>query len=390
MVEWLRSCYTSSWLLPGLTLPLGVPGHYVFAPEGTPHFPGLHWWGSRNWTTGDFPGGTEFGEQREERQKWHSGLQPNPFPSPIPIGDGLDPLRGEPLGDYYAGFPDACYVQVGTSVRQATDFLDIESREGQRFGAELLDSLYTDDTVAAAELLAYLGPGASVASVPNTASVIPGTVIGVRGDYCVVVIAGTTNFFQAATYSLTSGLGPVNCGDFSTNATWWLGAESVQNRVLAAGPNPAGRILLIGHSYGGAIATILAGQYLAHNPTRPVDLLTYGAPKLGDERLNVLLRRGRLIRMADVGDPVPSMPPALPSSLQYFSALGGTVLANWAAFLQPLGQRVIDELGVVAENEDTTLSWAYMAAIVASLGGGPALTQPFAHSIAAYLLRLSL
>lgn len=66
-----------------------------------------------------------------------------------------------------------------------------------------------------------------------------------------------------------------------------------------------------GHSLGGAMATIAAGRcYLSHIPSNPVELFTYGSPRVGDKRyINyVQLDHYRFVNNNDI---VPRVPPSL-------------------------------------------------------------------------------
>jgi triacylglycerol lipase len=65
-----------------------------------------------------------------------------------------------------------------------------------------------------------------------------------------------------------------------------------------------------GHSLGGAMATISAGRcYLSHIPSNPVELFTYGSPRVGNKRyINyVKLNHYRYVNNNDI---VPRVPPS--------------------------------------------------------------------------------
>ena len=66
-----------------------------------------------------------------------------------------------------------------------------------------------------------------------------------------------------------------------------------------------------GHSLGGAMATICSGRcYLSHIPSNPVELFTYGSPRVGDKRYinHVKLDHYRFVNNNDI---VPRVPPRL-------------------------------------------------------------------------------
>lgn len=534
-VEWVRSCFQSAWRLTDDPSVL-TPGRYVFAPDDTPHWPGWHSLGCKNWSTADYAVGEPLkGEDRSFRRKWASGAPPVPFPSAIAIGPidqigtaavmdnfcdwrfsaengaawslnsqgprltienslncgGTNALQqsgtaatefvtsierslritlrarverqnanydigqvyydgvvvalvggqGDLLGcvmedvddgqvlnvtpgvhtlevtgdtvdgqyhvgcffqldfafdppfppdnrEFYAGFNALCYVLPAAEAFELLTTPDIFATASQLDLARIMVLLYDDPPAAAVALVALLGPTSTATVVPNDASLIPGTVIGVRPDLTVVVIAGTSNVTQAATYTLFSGVGPIELGPYETNAVWKIASSVVATRVTAAGADPTGRIIIVGHSYGGAVAMLLSADYLWVNNARLVDCLTFGACKPGDQRLADLLRLGRNVRISNAGDPVPSLPPAFSQILGYLTVLPASLILNWRPLVQPAGQLVLNEDGTIEETDASTMSLLYLIAVVASVTTGPPLVLPFAHSMVAYVQRL--
>lgn len=53
-----------------------VKGYYYFSPLGTPHYPGLHYFGSKNWRKGDGTPEPDFGERDNAKQVWRDGTLP--------------------------------------------------------------------------------------------------------------------------------------------------------------------------------------------------------------------------------------------------------------------------------------------------------------------------
>ncbi|KAM3438343.1 hypothetical protein NHJ13734_004216 [Beauveria thailandica] len=75
--------------------------------------------------------------------------------------------------------------------------------------------------------------------------------------------------------------------------------------------NPGYRLVITGHSLGGAIGT-LAGAYLRRSGYQ-ASIYTFGAPRIGNEVFaNFASRqRGGLYRMTHIDDPVPRLPPMI-------------------------------------------------------------------------------
>lgn len=71
------------------------------------------------------------------------------------------------------------------------------------------------------------------------------------------------------------------------------------------------QLYFCGHSLGGAMATICSGRcLLSHIPSNPIELFTYGSPRVGDHRYinHVKMDHFRFVNNNDV---VPRVPPAI-------------------------------------------------------------------------------
>lgn len=73
---------------------------------------------------------------------------------------------------------------------------------------------------------------------------------------------------------------------------------------------PTYRVISVGHSLGGALAT-LAGAYM-REAGHPVDIYTYGAPRVGNSVFATFVtetQAGNEYRVTHTDDPVPKLPP---------------------------------------------------------------------------------
>ena len=71
------------------------------------------------------------------------------------------------------------------------------------------------------------------------------------------------------------------------------------------------QLYFCGHSLGGAMATICAGRcYLSHIPSNPVELFTYGSPRVGDKRYINFVKLDHY-RFVNNNDIVTRVPPSL-------------------------------------------------------------------------------
>ena len=114
-------------------------------------------------------------------------------------------------------------------------------------------------------------------------------------------------------------------------ASWLESQTGVFTALDAARAQyPSYRIVVTGHSLGGALATIAVGA-LRSNGTS-VDMYTYGAPKVGLRGIAEYISQtnmGSNFRVTHVNDPVPRMPPLLAGyqhvSPEYYITSGNDV-----------------------------------------------------------------
>lgn len=392
-VEWLRSCYANKWRLFRGRPDVLTPGRYVFAPEGTPHFPGWHNFGSKTWTTDERDPWPALGEA-QSRPTWTRGETFTNWPRAIVLGD-LDCLQsGErtPLPlvnppELVGGFDVRCFPPADQV--DVIELVDTSSRAFQIFSALVLDQLYDDPAFAVNLVQAYFGPEATVSLVPNTSSTNPGTIIVITPKQTVVFISGTSNLNQAATQVLYQGLGAFNVGTYSTNLQWFAGASAVVQRINAAGADPTRPITLIGHSYGGAAACLIGAAYVQQTPDRDISLLTFGCPKPGDSRLTDILAGLRQIHYANQGDPIPAIPPVLAPLLPTNVGAAPWQLIQYPGFARPPGQVSLSITGVVGPPPDDSILTALIFQFVAEAISSSPITIPFEHGIKEYLFRLT-
>lgn len=94
----------------------------------------------------------------------------------------------------------------------------------------------------------------------------------------------------------------------------WLEARPGVLAALksTAATYPAYRVVVVGHSLGGAVAAVAAAEIRNSATAPPADLYTYGAPRIAPPALSDYItnqNRGGNFRVTHSDDPVPRLPP---------------------------------------------------------------------------------
>lgn len=97
----------------------------------------------------------------------------------------------------------------------------------------------------------------------------------------------------------------------------------VKDKVLKAvkdaqAKNPKFKVVATGHSLGGAMATLATAELRSSGTA--VDLYTYGAPKVGNDKFNAFLgktEKGQTYHSVHKKDLVPTLPPSIPFLAEY-------------------------------------------------------------------------
>jgi len=515
-VDILRSCYESTWILCKDT-GRRIRGRYVFAPEGTPFFPYLHHYGSRNWTTSERKLGnrTILGEVDGEPRPYSRGEPPANFPLARVIGEptcfleGTDckPLRPfqkvigcatgqatvyavffDATGDYktlngretampfHLPLPDSSWATVlpfpidpilgdyagflycgGTGMRFSLvlgfwgaipiERGTIDANNGEltkeltyRFEgagipgnggfsvgitlvpptpppatisgfpigcydvqtpfpiaarstlfnfAETLRLSYVDIDQCGVFIESYFEGSAQVRT-PNSGAIVPGNVICQRADQTLVAISGTSNDTQLVAQFASALFGINEAGGFWTSDVWFNVATSILNDMSAAGVSATLPITIIGHSYGGAVATIIAQRIKQGNPGTIVQLVTFGCPKVGDTRLSALLADVNRIHVANAGDAVCDVPPSIPDIAGLGLSPALPFFLRWL-LASALGKRFRVEVdGTIVESDSEVWSLSALIDIAEEILAGDPLTFPSAHLASEYAARLAL
>jgi len=391
-VEFLRSCYRSKWRLHR-DADILTAGRYYFVPPGTPHYPGLHNLGSRNWTTDEREPVPALGEW-DGPQFWYNGVTPKPLPLPVLVGDADCVRFGERLPDEPAeivpdntcnAYPAACYG-IAQAERAA---YDISCCETQLAFAEVVNAIYEDIDYGRQFLEDYLGDGFTYATATNGPVLPPGSIIAV-GSKVFVFLAGSTNFFQIALQILYAGFGPIDMGGLSTNPAWYATALAIETRMTAAGAGAQTEFYFVGHSFGGAVAQVLAARMRQNRPAVLLNVVTFGSPCAGDSRLVALLEGARTRHYCIPEDPVPGMPPRTFTLFSFFPILSLPLQIQWALIAPPKSRVLLGPNGEQVDSDDEFLPFSITDAVANLIATGAPVDFAEVHAIARYVARMRL
>lgn len=215
----------------------------------------------------------------------------------------------------------------------------------------------------------------------------------------IVVVSGTTNpgqWYQQIMESQPVEWTKVEpfgvTGGLSTAGIWKAAATSIATGMGSTQKSEG--TLFVGHSMGGAVASLLHGLLpQTENGWAPSRLVTFASPKPGDSRLTRLSRTGAQVylRLWISGDLVPSLPPDMTGLNLVIPSLLRPYTDGWATYQHAALGRRLDERGDWASNpdEDESLILQLTAALVAAGAGNP-LQIASVHSMSNYVSRLLL
>ncbi len=390
-MEWVRACFKSKWKTFRGSPRLRA-GYYYFAVHGTPHYPGVHNLGSRDWVSDNGYEDAPLGEWAGARGVYN-GDPPELIPLPLLVGDKDCVKMGE--NPDLPGDVDKCEREGILMPRECYDARELAEKKTNVWDcafaykmARILSTQYAGLSAAAGALSLFFEEEADVTPFPQETDAYPNCIVSVKDNHCMVLITGTTNFQQLALQMLHFGLGARNQGEYSTSDLYESAAIVMATRINLAGGGDCTRFTLIGHSYGAAIAIVLAAKIRVADNTKRVELLTFGCPKPGDERLAFLIRTMKQTNWVNEGDPIPYMPPEGVSLIELSFAVPLLLFGQWAAYRRPASVVVLGDDGSMEHTLTARINGGVLAsaAVTIAAGGEP---EPFqTHFMSTYVTRL--
>lgn len=369
-------------------------GRYYFSPRGTPFVDAEHNFISRNWNDRNWPHGQGLGEDLATDQTWSNGQAPAVPPNNEVIGDPLCLILGEPISNALPynqirdGFNTACFrptVPLDPLWETASSFSQCSL---QFFYATVLQWIYNGEASkisTAFQLL--LGPSV-VTTFHGEAGIFPAMVTVISPEFSIAVVTGTTSYQQLALQGFFGLTGPQNVGRFSCNLVHYACSQYIHDTLVSDGALPAVPVFLVGHSYGGVSAHVLAGRYRFGLPARTIRTLTFGDPKPGDNRLHELLAAVPGIALHNTEDFVTILPPDLVNIFPVSVALGLVALLLMDRWEYSPNRTMMDEAGALFPNQSTAISTATLTNYVLRAQANLPLGVIFQHAIPVYRERI--
>lgn len=222
------------------------------------------------------------------------------------------------------------------------------------FGVDARNPFYA---LAAAEILSSLSVFGTIEDVSNIAfsrrwPVTFGVIKRSDNDaptFCVlsgrdvtmVFFQGTENVTQVASYVDATFRESVTWQGWPVNAAWNGWASAVAAELRSQGIADFRRVIVSGHSYGGAVAECLANELLRDTHGTDVQWVTFGSPKVGGPDLCNRLAVMPSARWMNRGDPIPFLPPDR-EDLPGFSSLDPLrLLRNPFVYDQPIPGKLL-------------------------------------------------
>lgn len=290
--------------------------------------------------------------------------------------------------NFYLGFPVQCWPASPGPTARPWPFSPFDS-DWRRSAAEVLCFQYRFPPIAESKLRGMLGDGYTLTRVDNTASVIPGTLIATSTGRVVIFVSGTTNESQLAIQGAQSFAEPSPRGLYKTLPLWDLACDQVLGRLTSAGMGTSEEIAIVGHSYGGAIAQILAFRLNRANPQRKISLITYAAPPVG-KIPTVGNWPSRIVSsfICNDGDPMTLVPPPFTDMLWLKNVLPTLPLAAWSQWTRPRQTTRLTEDGEFVTDDVLTFQLLDLQIITANILAGGVVAFPDAHLMPEYVRRL--
>ena len=203
-----------------------------------------------------------------------------------------------------------------------------------------------------------------------------------------VLVQGLTNLELTQKYA-NAWDEPINWNrGAGVNSFLWDFGFFLWQRLVATGYLPNNRIILVGHSAGGAAVQALARLLIEQEQLRNSSVITFGSPCAGPTTFTQSISTVDMCRWMNDQDPVPCIPPRQNQSPRVFAMLSNETATNWNRMVQAHGGLSLNELGGVAPLDNTNQNLIDVQTSIIGWLQTLALMQISQHSMPTYVTRL--
>lgn len=289
-----------------------------------------------------------------------------------------------------AGFNPACYTQLDERDLPFKQFENLQSCEVQRCCARLIQFLYDGRLDRFNDLLYTMIPNTYVINHVDREFPYGRTAIVANSRWSLIFAEGTTDFQQFAYQAFTAMREPDDFGMISTNPLWWSYATTISTRAIAAGTTPGTPVFLCGHSYGGAAVSLAGIRFRIWSPNRKINLLTFGMPKIGDERAVTQIAGINSLHICNTTDIANVIPPSALDLAPFLGVLGPLAPSVFTRWRAANNRRRLFADGTMDANDVEFPGYDTFLPILTQVLTGESLDPFVGHTIGEYYRRLTI
>jgi pimeloyl-ACP methyl ester carboxylesterase len=351
-------------------------------------------YGSRNWNPESHALSQGLGERLDVPQEWNEGAAPAWPVRAVAVGskdciaNGDLIADGVPYAATFDGIIEACIIKQNPDDVLWTKVSDYQNCNVQRMYAFVILAMANDDGISVDRILrAFVGVG-PVISFHKSDGVFNGVCTVTSATWQLVLFDGTRNAQQFALQAFNAIAGPQDFGGISTNPFWFDASTVAMAKMIGDGQAAGMRLMCVGHSYGGAVACLVAARNRQADALRAVVYMTFGCPKIGDLRFVNVLQTCKGICISNDGDIVTILPPDAKTLAPILPLFPAFDLLLWARWHRPMPQALLFPDGHFQPNAQVPTDTATILALVADVIAQQNFDPVTQHFLVGYVGRL--
>jgi len=260
--------------------------------------------------------------------------QPNRPPIGTPADFANQNAPEKPTTDFpfRLGIPEACWLRPDDLTIDPVEIFSIGSCCLTLAYARLIDLVYEEEIAKITDFISCWMGFAPVVHFYPISGLLPAFALIMHPTFTLAVIAGTDNEEQLATQTFQGAIPPTTVAGFGTLPLWLNTANYILGEMFANGSTGLEPVMLTGHSYGAAVASVMAMRMIRANQGRDVSLLTFASPKPANQRGIDLLNFTKHRHIANYGDLVTVIPTNIQESGMYGAFITLAIQRIWGSW----------------------------------------------------------